>query len=478
MSDHRALLKHSRNYLVANIATKALLFFSIPVYTRLLSVEEYGIVNVFISTIYVAAVLLTLNSEVAIGRFYFDAKDLEEFKKFVGTSVNLTSCIILLTTLTFLIFANQVADMLSFNYTLTICIVPVALYSIINSVFEQIYNPMLQSKKIAIVTSVKTYLAFALSILFIVLQEQNKYMGYIWGTLLAMLILAVYLYRQIEPYYTFCFNKEHIKYILNYCLPYLPYSLSGVILSQFGRLFLSNESGFEKTGVYSFASNISMIMLVLIGVVHQAWNPYYFRYMNEGDRKSIDTDYDLIWRITLITGLGICFFGQEIGWIMGGSEYWNSLYIVPLLVLGYAFYQWSYVYIRICGYVKKTIWNAVSVISGGIVNVILSYLLIPQFEELGVALAFCLSYFVILLISYLINKFILRGYAPGVCSFIFLLLLSLPFGAVSTYLYFSDIPYPLSVVVKMLLFIVLVVAFLYKYKRVLSSVVIKTRYQS
>ena len=42
MSDFKALAKHSTNYLFATMATKALVFISIPVYTRLLSRYELG----------------------------------------------------------------------------------------------------------------------------------------------------------------------------------------------------------------------------------------------------------------------------------------------------------------------------------------------------------------------------------------------------------------------------------------------------
>lgn len=464
MSDYKGLLKHSRNYLIANIATKALLFISIPIYTRLLSVEEYGIVNVFMSTIYVAAVLLTLNTEVAIGRYYFDTKDIEEFKRFVGSSVNLTTLIMIITSILFLIFVKPISEKLSFDSFLTISILPVALYSIIYSIFEQIYNPMFQSKKIAVVSSVKTYLAFALSIVFIIMMKENKYMGYVWGNILAMVLLSVYLFKQIKPYYTFCFSRQHIKYIFNYCLPYLPYSLSGVILAQFGRLFISNESGFEKAGVYSFASNISMIMLVLIMVVHQAWNPYYFRYMNEDDRRSIDADYDLIWRATLIIGIAICLFGQEIGWLMGGAEYWQSLHILPVLVTGYVFYQWAYVYMRNSGYAKKTIWNAIAVISGGFLNIIFSYLLMPLYHELGVAIAFCASYMEILLVSYIANKYILKIYAPSFIHFNKLLFVYCIFTLFSIAFYVSDIDTIIAIFLKLLLFSLASLVFLYSYR--------------
>ena len=75
MSDHKALLKHSGNYLFAIIASKALAFISLPVYTYLLTVEEYGVYNVFISTVGIATIILTLNTEVAVSRYYYDSKD-------------------------------------------------------------------------------------------------------------------------------------------------------------------------------------------------------------------------------------------------------------------------------------------------------------------------------------------------------------------------------------------------------------------
>lgn len=463
MSNHKALLRHATNYLIANIATKALLFISIPVYTKLLNTEEYGIINVFISTIYVVAVLLTLNSEVAIGRFYFDAKNINEFKRFVGTSINLSGCIIIVSSIIFLIFINKISKLLSFNKILTLSILPVALYSIISSIFEQIYNPMMQSKKIAIVSSVKTYLAFCLSIVFILLLKNDKYMGYVWGTIVAMLLLSIYLYKQIRPYYICCIEKRYLKYIINYCLPYLPYSLSGVILAQFGRIFLSNESGFERTGIYSFASNISMIMLVIISIIHQAWNPFYFRYMNEDNKKNINTDYDLIWRITLIIGIGICIFGREIGCLIGGAEYQKSMHILPLLVTGYVFYQWAYVYMRNTGYAKRTIWNGVVVVAGGISNILLSYFLIPSYQELGVAIVFCISYFVIMCLSYIVNKFIIKKYAPDFAMFNRLFLLYCIIMVITCILNIIGVVFYM-IFFKIILFLIVVAVFMWKFK--------------
>ena len=65
-------LKHSKNYLLSNIAVKAIGFISIPVMTRLLTPSDYGVLNVFTSwqTIFIS--IFTLNCYVALGRYYYE----------------------------------------------------------------------------------------------------------------------------------------------------------------------------------------------------------------------------------------------------------------------------------------------------------------------------------------------------------------------------------------------------------------------
>ena len=435
MSDFHSLFKHTRNYLFANIATKALTFVSIPVYTRLLSVEEYGVINVFISVIGVAAILLTLNSEVAVSRYFFDAKDENDFKDFVGTTVSVSGIVFLMMASVFFIFVPKISNLLGFPYLLTFALLPTALYQKINLVFLQIYQPLEKSKTVAIVSSVQVYLAFFLSALCIYLLKEEKYYGYVLGTILAMLITAVYMFKSIKKYCNLCCKRSHIRYILNFCIPYIPYSLSGILISQFARVFISNQEGFSSAGVYSLANNLAAIMLVIISTTHDAWNPSYFKYMNSNDNKSINIDYDIIWRGSLVIGIIASLFAYEGGIIMAGADYKGSLYICPVLILGYLFYQCSYVYLRNTAYAKRNIWNAIAVISSGCINVILNAYLIPVFSDMGGALSLFISYFLLMLISYFINRYIIKLYTPCFVSFLLPLLIYLPFMLLSIYLY-------------------------------------------
>ena len=71
-SDIYDTLKHAKNYFSADVATKAIGFISIPIFTRLFTQEDYGIVAVFSSYVGIMTVILSLNSYTAVSRYYYE----------------------------------------------------------------------------------------------------------------------------------------------------------------------------------------------------------------------------------------------------------------------------------------------------------------------------------------------------------------------------------------------------------------------
>ncbi|MBO7143602.1 MAG: oligosaccharide flippase family protein [Salinivirgaceae bacterium] len=429
--EHKEILKHSGNYLLATIANKALSFITVPVYTYLLTVEDYGVLNVFSSTAQVVAVLLTLNTEVAISRYYYDAENENDFKCFVGTSIRFSFIIFSVLSVLLFLFRNTLADYMGIESLLVVCLIPFAINIVLDGIFQQIYQPLLESRKIAIVSCISSYLAVALSVVCMLMLQDKRYYGLILGTMITFMFMGVYKVIQVNRYSLKGFDIKHLKYILRFCLPYLPYSLSSIIVAQFGKMIIGQQDGFNSAGLYSFAQNISALMLVVIVLVHSAWNPYYFKYMNNKDYERIDGDYDIIWRVTLVIGAFLSLFCYEMGIILARPQYLSCLYQVPILVLGYLFYQWSYVYLRNTAFAKKTIWNAVVVVSAGVFNVVLNAVLIKYFQSLGVAISFAFSYLFMLLISWIINRVILKVYATSMMSFIKPFIFYLPIICVS-----------------------------------------------
>ena len=74
------------------------------------------------------------------------------------------------------------------------------------------------------------------------------------------------------------------------------------------------------------------------------------------------------------------------------------------------------------------------VVISGITNIALNAILFKFFDVLGVAISFMVSYVVLLATSFIVNKWILKVYAPNLIIFIKPLIIFLPYWALSIYL--------------------------------------------
>ena len=77
----------------------------------------------------------------------------------------------------------------------------------------------------------------------------------------------------------------------------IPYALGAVILAQFDRIMISSYSGSSAAGLYSFAYNIGMLQMLIVGALNTAWMPRYFDYLNKKDFSSHDSETIQIFKI-------------------------------------------------------------------------------------------------------------------------------------------------------------------------------------
>ena len=86
------LAKNSVLYLISTICLKAVGFFLLPLYTHLVSPEEYGYVYVVSAFVAFMGLFLTLSMHGAIGRFYFDCKSMEDICSMYSQQVATIFC--------------------------------------------------------------------------------------------------------------------------------------------------------------------------------------------------------------------------------------------------------------------------------------------------------------------------------------------------------------------------------------------------
>lgn len=474
MAEFKEILKHGANYLIANLATKALAFISIPVYTHLLSTDDFGMVNIFLGVAGILSSILTLCADQAVSRYYFDKKDEEDFKKFVGVSSMVAIVVFAINSTSLVLLARPFSHLTKVTNLMIYLLIPYTLINVIGLTYEQIYTPMRQSKKIAMSSLLRAYIGFSLAVGFILLFKQHKYLGQILGLLAGGLIMTIIWIKGISKYFLWSFDKNHLRYILKFSIPLIPYALSGVIIEQFGKIAIGSTHSISEAGFYSLALTISGLVGIVTAVTHQTWAPYYFEYMNAADYIGHDRDIDRIFRVTVVAAMGISTFGLEIGTILASKQFTSSLYLIPIFSYGFVFHQFSYVYMRNFSFVHKTLYSSIVVITAGIFNILLNIIVIPKFGEIGAATAFSLSYICMGFLAWWVNKYVIKCHGTPLITLLRPLciygLFSIPF----FFIYALENIF-VAILIKILLFASLVITLFWKDRLFISGLLKKNK---
>lgn len=197
-------------------------------------------------------------------------------------------------------------------------------------------------------------------------------------------------------------EKEFLKPMLKFAVPYLPASLAATIVQVIDRpivLALTNE---ETLGIYQANYKLGIFMMLIVQMFQFAWQPFLLTTAKEKNAKEIFSKVltlfliatSIIWIILslFIDDLAKLKFYGSVSLI--GYKFWDGLSIVPIILLAYLF-NGLYVNFQAGLYIEeKTKYFPVVTGAGAIVNVLVNILLIPFLGIMGAALATLASYIV------------------------------------------------------------------------------------
>lgn len=417
-------LKHTKNYLISSVANEGLKFISVPVFTYLLTPEDYGIINIFGSYVSIFSIILVLNLNGAVSRYYYEEKD--DFKQFLGFSVALVGCLFSFSIAGILIFQEQISKWIELPVSVIPYFIPAVLMGITSSLFRQVYQPKKETKKIRRYSVTSTYVGFLLAVGFILLQKDQLYLGRLKGDVVVFLIFGLLMMRDVLKYtsFRFKFNEEHFKYIIKFSIPNIPYLLSGLILSQFDRIMINSINGSAAAGLYSFAYNIATLQLMVSNSLHYAWTPDYYAYMNRANYQKMDKDSSLIIKIITLSVIVLILFAKEIGTLLSPVSYHAALNVIPIVLIGHFFIGLMPFNKNPIQYAKKTYITAATTLSAGVLNIVLNAVFIPKYGYIAAAFTTLVSYVYLYIIEMIISKYVLKYhiYPPGKLKVEFLIL--------------------------------------------------------
>ncbi|WP_281001043.1 lipopolysaccharide biosynthesis protein [Marinitoga aeolica] len=382
-------------YTITDFILKGMAFITIPIFTRLLSVEEYGIVSVYTTFVGIFAIITGIDLHASIGTGINDFK--EKKKEFLSSVLFLSLLSFISVFIIIYIFRELLSNV--FNIESNILI-----FSVISGYFAFIFNYYITIKVFEKNYKVKSLLSLLkaistviLSIILVIIIKNNKYFGRIYGELIVGIIISTILFFLILAKGKKIIWIKAWKYSMLIGVPLILHNLSGIILSQFDRLAIQKIIGSEKVGLYSYAYTLGMIPLIILGATNLAWVPWFYDKMYENKKEEIFKKVKYYNEIFLLLLLLMFIIIPELGIIMAPKNYSTSLIILPIIIASY-YMQFLYtIYVNFAFFYKKTGSISFGTLLAGIINIVLNIWLIPIFGYEIAAITTLISYIFLLL---------------------------------------------------------------------------------
>jgi O-antigen/teichoic acid export membrane protein len=394
-------------YTITNFFTKGLAFLTLPIFTRLLSTADYGVVNLYQSYLNIFVIIFSLDLIASVQRGKFDFK--ENYNQFISSVLFLGIISFAGFSIIILIFQDYFSKLLELDKILIYLLLIHSFFAFVQNFVFAKFRVEYNYKKISIIQIINSIGSILLSI-FLITQifNENRYLGKLFGSSIPIIIFGIILLI-----YTFLkgkklVSKEFWKYALIISIPLIFHNLSGIVNAQFDRILINKYIGASETGIYSFAYNVGMIITVLWTSMNQAWVPWFFEKMGKEDHINIRKRAKNFRDFFTLVYILILFLSPEIIKIMADEAYWEGLFIVPFIFMAYYFNLMYSFEANIEFYTKKTHMIATGTIFAAAVNVILNIIFIPKYGYPAAAITTVISNFTLFMFHYLITNYILK----------------------------------------------------------------------
>lgn len=401
--------KASSYYLVGTIFNKGIGFITIPIFTKILSMTDYGVVTTYNSWVTIVSMFISLALYMAIRSSFVDYEN--KVNDFLSTILLFTTCYGLC--LAIFICVAIILLPISINIGLVVLCFMQAIGSALIEEISQFLMMRVNYRFRTAIMVLPNLLSTIIAIIAIrYIVQHNQYLGRIVPNALITFGIAILLLVLFLPKGTIKINKEYLKYGLKISMPLVLHGIALNILSQADRTMISAIRSTSETAIYGLIYNFSMIATVITTALDGIWVPFFMRNMRDKNYNPINLYSNKYIEIMAIAMIGVVLVGPEIVKLLSIESYWEGINIIPPIVLSnfLIFLYTLYVYVE--HYYKKTMFISFNTTTAAVLNIVLNVFFIRNWGYVGAAYSTLISYAVSLVLHYIYARKLNRTVFP------------------------------------------------------------------
>ncbi|MRR21422.1 polysaccharide biosynthesis protein [bacterium] len=393
-----------------------------PFYTRILGLEQYGVVTELYAWMVLALVILTYGMETTYFRFAGKKADAEKLYGTAIISLFTTSALFLLAVS---LFINPVSGFLGYEQhpeyiRMFSWIVAIDAFSAIPFAWlRNNHRPVTFSilKIINVAVTMITAFFFLMTAPSLAAKGNTWIMnvynpdfqvGYVFvanlaGSAFTLVCLLPFMLR-IRP----AFDRKLLGKMLSYSWPLLIGGMAGSLNEVLDKILLrrliGGAEGLATVGLYGAGYKVGVLMSLFIQMYRFAAEPFFFEKAGSKDARetyAVTMKYFVITALILFLVINLYIEALQ---IVIGPVFRESLIVVPIVSMGYLLLG---IFINQSIWYKvddKTIYGAWITILGAVVTVIVNVAFVPAYGYVAAAWAHVACYLSMVLVSYMVGQ--------------------------------------------------------------------------
>jgi O-antigen/teichoic acid export membrane protein len=381
-------------------------FITLPILTKTLSQEVYGIWVQIVATVGLLLTFIMIGLQTSTVRFLSGVEDKKRisalFHMMLG--IVLTNCALVMV-VTF-IFQNELSEIVFADASLHRFIPLTALWLTAQAIYSMHIAILRSMSKIKLLSTINIGNA-ALNVM--LLYTSLVYLKSSIETTITFFIISsitvssvLYLTQIVKGlgiHLGLADRKKILRDILLFSIPFIPSGALTWVLSSSDRYFIVHMLGLSQNAVYSLAYNLSSFLSLFYVSLGYVVFPLLVRFWEKNDKETIKgilEKLNMAFLYFMIPSIfGLYLLGPQVIILLATNQYASPPTLILWVTLGVLFLGIYQINAYIIELTKKTHYDTLNCFTAASVNIILNYFLIGAIGIEGAAISTCISYMIL-----------------------------------------------------------------------------------
>lgn len=400
-------------FTVCNFLQRGITMITTPVFTRVLSEEQYGVVSTFTSWQSVLLLVTSLSLYKAMMNLYVKHDNREKvLSALCGLSLTITMTWLAV----YLVFSRQISLVLGMSQILTtyLFLYCIAQAGILCWMTYKRY--MFDYRRVVFVTLLMTVFSSALGLIGVLLLSDTAEGRLIPQTLVVVAIgICVYIavFKNNKSFY----DKGMWSFSISFCVGLMPHYLSEFILQSSDKLMINYMCGSKDVAIYSIAYSVGTLINLVTSAINSAFAPYQYQQIKGGNYKQLAKRANAVLLFVAIILSVVMLFGREIVLIFGGKKYIESTEVIIPICIGIFFNYLFQLFARVQEYYNRKITVVIPSVLCAILNLILNYIFINLYGYQAASYTTFACYMIFCIMHYFFYKKVCKKELKGIALY-------------------------------------------------------------